>query len=208
MSRDQRERYAQLCGQRDMLTKLQQERIDSHAKKTAYLVGVEDAAGIVQDVAKKTQENIRGHIETIVELALDTCFPDTYSFLLEFETKHGRTDAGIYLLRNGERIDPMESTGGGVVDILTFALRIACWTLSKTDNVIILDEPFKFLSAGLRPMAGEILQKISHKLEIQFILVTHDESIIDAADRIFEVTQSEGVSAISVRDANQINLAI
>ena len=81
----------------------------------------------------------------------------------------------------------MESSGGGVVDVSSFALRIATWSLSKTNNVIILDEPFKHLSNDLQSRAGEILKRLSEKLKLQILMSTHIEDIIDVADRVFEV---------------------
>jgi hypothetical protein len=191
--------FQRLSGKQDMIA----ETLEKNARRYADLAQLQEdiaaAAAIIQVTAKETQENLRHHIEDIVELALDTCFPDVYSFVLEFETKRGRTEAGMYLVDNGVRIDPMDAAGGGVVDIISFALRIAAWTLSKTDNVIVLDEPFKFLSVNLRPLAGEILKKLTQRLGLQFIMVTHDEAMIDAADRVFEVTQDKGVSAVAQR---------
>lgn len=156
---------------------------------------IELAQTLVQETAKTTQEQLKMHIEDIVQLALDTCFPDEYDFFLRYEVKRGKTEANLRFLKNGTEIDPMNAAGGGVVDVASFALRIASWSLGKTDNVIILDEPFRYLSRDLQPKAGEILKRLSEDLSLQFLIVTHQQELIDVADKVFTVTQNDkGIS--------------
>jgi DNA repair exonuclease SbcCD ATPase subunit len=166
------------------------------------MLALEQALVFVQDVAQKTQEQLVLHIQDVVNTALDTCFPDEYEFNLVFEIKRNKTEARLVFMKNGFEIDPMEASGGGVVDVASFALRIAAWSLGKTNNVICLDEPMKFLSRDLQPRAGEILQEISKKLGIQFIMVSHVADIIQSADRVFEISlNKEGKSIVKSQDA-------
>ena len=175
-----------------------QDKVDACASRG---IALEQALLFVQDVAKRTQEQLTLHIEDVVNTALDTCFPDEYKFSLVFEIKRNKTEAKLVFFKNGYEIDPMEASGGGVVDVASFALRIAAWSLGKTDNVICLDEPMKFLSRDLQPRAGEILKEISTKLGIQFIMVSHVADIIQSADRVFEISMNKGASMIKRQDA-------
>jgi DNA repair exonuclease SbcCD ATPase subunit len=168
---------------------------------TSRTVNLEQALVFVQDVAQRTQEQLTLHIEDVVNTALDTCFPDEYQFKLVFEIKRNKTEARLVFHKNGFEIDPMEASGGGVVDVASFALRIAAWSLGKTNNVICLDEPMKFLSRDLQPRAGEILKEISSKLGLQFIMVSHVADIIQSADRVFETVLKHSVASIVRRDA-------
>jgi DNA repair exonuclease SbcCD ATPase subunit len=147
---------------------------------------IERAQIFLQKIAKETQEKIQIHIQDIVQLAIDAVFPGEYIFQVLFEIKRGSTECQLFFYKDGDRINPMDSAGGGVVDITSFALRIACKTFSNTRNTIILDEPFRFLSQDLQPKGAEILAKISKKLHIQFIVVTHNDHIAEIADKIFE----------------------
>lgn len=173
-------------------------KVDADASR---LVALEQALALVQTVAQKTQEQLTLHIQDVVNTALDTCFPDEYEFRLVFEIKRNKTEARLVFYKNGFEIDPMEASGGGVVDVASFALRIAAWSLGKTDNTICLDEPMKFLSRDLQPRAGEILKEISTKLGIQFIMVSHVADIIESADRVFEINLNKGASMIKCQDA-------
>lgn len=164
---------------------------------------LEEAQAFLQKVANDTQEHLKFQIEDIVNLALETCFPNEYEFSIVFVIKAGRTEANLSFIskRTGREIDPMNASGGGVVDLTAFALRIASYALdSDCDNVIILDEPFRFLSRDLQNRAGEILKKLSEKMDLQIIMVSHIGEIIDIADRTFEVKKdSEGISRVTVR---------
>lgn len=164
---------------------------------------LEQAQVFLQKVAQDTQSKLKFQVEDIVNLALDTCFPNEYEFKLNFNISRGKTDAELLFLSKstGKEIDPMSSVGGGVVDITSFALRISAFALEQgIDNVIILDEPFRFISKDLQSRAGDILKKLSQKLGIQIIMVTHIDNMIDIADRLFEVRKdSDGISKVIQR---------
>ena len=196
---DIKEFIDQKKGERESIEKLLAEKKKEKISLEKRLINIELAQVFLQNVAKETQEKICYHIEDIVQLAIDTCFPGEYEFSLGFEIKRGSTEAKIKFLKNGNEIDPMKSAGGGVVDMAAFGLRIAVWSLSTTDNVIILDEPFRFLSKDLQPKAGQILKRLSEKLGLQFIMVTHNEDIVDSADKIFTVKKESDKSRIIVR---------
>lgn len=164
---------------------------------------VEQAQVFLQKVAQSTQEKLKFQIEDIVNLALESVFPNEYEFKIEFNVSRGKTDAELVFLdkRTGQTIDPMEASGGGVIDLTCFALRISAWALENgTDNLIILDEPFKFVSRDLQERAGEILKTLSEKMKLQILMVTHIPEFIDVADKVFEVKKNEtGISKIIER---------
>lgn len=161
---------------------------------------IEQSQAFLQKVAQQTQEHLRFQVEDIVNLALETCFPGEYTFQILFNISRGKTDAELVFLdqKTGRQVDPMNASGGGVVDLTCFALRIACYALEKEiDNVIVLDEPFRFLSRDLQERAGEILKTLSKKMNLQIILVSHIGEIINVADKVFEIKKDDkGVSHI------------
>ncbi len=161
---------------------------------------IEKAQLIIQTVAQQTQEQLEYRISELVSLALNAVFPDPYELELEFVLRRNKTEADLYLSKNGKRFDPLSSTGGGVIDIASFALRLALWALNpkRTSNVFIFDEPFRFLSKDLQPKAGQMLKEISSKLGIQIILVSHNEAIIGEADKIFRASMCRKKTVIAV----------
>ena len=95
----------------------------------------------------------------------------------------------------------MGCAGCGTLDVTCFALRLACYALQVgIDNVIILDEPMKFVSKDLLISVSEFMKELSTKLGIQIIMVTHENQFIDVADKVFSVRKnSNGRSIVMVK---------
>lgn len=163
---------------------------------------LEKAQVFLQNVAQETQNQLRFRIEDIVNMALETCFPDEYEFKINFNISRGKTDCELVFVskRTHREIDPMNASGGGVVDVACFALRTACYVLEQgIDNVIVLDEPMKFVSEDLRERVCEVIKSLSEKLKVQFIIVTHIQEFIEIADKVFQVRKNEdGRSVVKV----------
>lgn len=195
------EKINKMKGKKELLESKLENYKDNLSSTNNNIIVLEKAQVFIQQVAKDTQEQIKFMITNIVQLALDSTFPDEYIFNVNFEIKRGKTEAALNFTKGGIEIDPMEASGGGVVDIVSFALRIAAWSLGKSDNVITLDEPFRFLSKDLQPKAGEILRRLSEHLKLQILMVTHNNDMINSAHKIFEVTQNKktGISNVIER---------
>lgn len=88
----------------------------------------------------------------------------------------GRTQANLQLLKDGNVItDPANEDSGGVLDVAAFALRLSCLVMHKPvlQRVLILDEPFRFVSAKYRPRIKGLLIRLSKEFEVQIVQVTH-----------------------------------
>lgn len=157
---------------------------------------------LAQRVAKEVQDELCFHITSLVTLALRAVFPDPYEFVVRFEEKRGKTEALLLVSRNGEEVDPYDAAGGGVVDVISFALRICMWKLmeKQTRNVLVLDEPFKMLSTDLQSKAGRMLAEVSQKLCLQMIIVTHEEELVEYADKVYICQRRGRVSTIAGND--------
>jgi DNA repair exonuclease SbcCD ATPase subunit len=158
----------------------------------------EEAREIIRTVGQKTQSELTFHIKDIVSLALDSVFDSPYSFGIDFVQRRQKTECDLYFERDGNKIDPMTASGVGAVDIASFALRIASWSMARprTRNVIILDEPFRFLSENYQEQAGMMVKEISNKLGIQFLIISHNETLASNADKTFNVSIKKGVSQV------------
>lgn len=185
-------------GQRDQLRKQLDFIRSEQIREKRRLHQHEEALEIVRSIAIQTQQQLSYHISDIASLALNGIFPDPYYLQVEFVQRRNKTECDLYFVRNEEKIDPLTASGGGAVDVASFALRIASWSMQspRTRNVIILDEPFKHLSEDLLPLAGEVLREISDKLHLQFIIITHSEELMDCADRVFKVSMKGGKSNV------------
>jgi len=201
MSRKYNELIAQATGAKKQIQKSLDAAILLHKQNEKRIKYLEQAQAFLQKVAQDTQSQLKIHVEDIVQLALDAIFPDKYKFEIQFNISHGKTTAELVFIskQSGHIVDPMIASGGGVVDVCSFALRLACWTLSRgIDKVIILDEPFRFVSKNLQERAGALLKELSIRLNIQIIMSTHLDALIDCADKTINVKlDKQGVSQIT-----------
>jgi DNA repair exonuclease SbcCD ATPase subunit len=162
------------------------------------LLSAEKARAVVQAVANDVQKSLEYRITNIVTMALASVFPDPYEFKVEFVTRRNQTECDMYFVRDGNECDPMDSTGGGAIDIASLALRMAIWSIKKTRAIQLLDEPAKFLSRDLQEKCSEMLKELSEKLGIQMIIISHIPEMISAADRVFNIELINGESHVRV----------
>jgi ABC-type uncharacterized transport system YnjBCD ATPase subunit len=152
----------------------------------------------VRTVGLATQQELQFHISDITSLALEAVFDDPYELKVEFVERRNKTECDLKFVRGDMEIDPMTASGVGAVDVASFALRIASWSMMRprTRPTIILDEPFRFLSENYQDKASQMLKELSEKLGLQFIIVTHEQTLSSYADRTFEVSIHKGVSKV------------
>ena len=185
-------------GQQILTQNLLSDSKSNYQKFSINLKKHEKALEVVKLAALKTQEQIQYHISDITSLALSAVFPEPYELIIEFVERRNKTECDLFFSRNGQRIDPMNSSGGGPIDIASFALRIASWSLQRPirSNTIILDEPMKNLSKEYQEQGALMLQEVSRKLGIQFIIVTHEPVLARFADKTFNVSIKNGISRV------------
>ncbi len=168
------------------------------------------ARWIITEVQRLTQQRFKEKMENLVTLAIQSVFSKRhYEFELKFEEKRNQMEVKpiIHEWVNGVKYtyESLEDDfGGGMIDIVSIAMRVVLWSMEKpaSRNVIILDEPGKNLGAMIN-VFGKILKEISHKLNFQLIVITHDEEILDNSDRAYLVSHEKGVSNVALMREGQ-----
>lgn len=139
---------------------------------------------------KVSEQELTSKLDEIVNNMLKVFEFDNYVFCSEFTQLRGCLGLEMYLLKNGERIELAGALGGGLLDILAIVLRVYIMLITSASRILILDEPFKFLSAAYKPKLKTFLNMLKDIYEFQFIIVTHDTALLDCANIIYEVTES------------------
>jgi len=158
-----------------------------------------EALDVMNAVSILCQEQFKGVVEGIVTDALKFVYGETYSFEMDSEIKRNQPEIVFYVVIDGHRYSIRnDDIGGGVIDVVAFALRVTLWALQdqQTDNVMILDEPLKNLDVNRLVLMGDMIKKISQDLGLQFIVVTHETQLAEAADASWFVTKSKNVSTV------------
>ena len=175
-----RQQLNKLLAQQDHLQKQQEQEQALLAEAKEQVENILAAQQLVQLVAQDIQQRAHQQIATLVTHCLKAVFGEgAYVFKIDFRRERGKTSAHLLLVREGLEIDALDAAGGGVVDVVSFGLRLATLLLArpKRRQLLVLDESFKMLSREYIPKVRDLLLALSQDLGVQIIMVTHNEDL-------------------------------
>ncbi|MBL7575089.1 hypothetical protein SAMN00017477_0590 [Peptoniphilus asaccharolyticus DSM 20463] len=189
-------------GRRDIV----QKNLDSQLEKIENLKKDETILSQVEILLNMASEYGREQAKTQVESLVSSCLSFIFETDVEFviELNDGKiTGADFYVVSNYDgytvKTQPETSRGGGIVDIISIALRIAMIEIynPKIEGPLILDEPGKHVSEEYVFNLGEFLRRSSTMFHRQIIMVTHNKYLSEICDKSFLVEQKNSVSKVS-----------
>jgi DNA repair exonuclease SbcCD ATPase subunit len=168
-------------------------------KYNSEILDMIEARNIVSEAARITQQQFKLLVEELVTSAINAVFPNKdYKFVMQFVLQNNRPQINL-LVQDGENEPyvPKDEQGGGLLDIISFALRVVLWSLEKprSRNTLIMDEPFRW-TGNLTELAANMMKEISKKLELQIIMVTHDERLMEIADKSWLCKKEKELSVV------------
>ena len=187
-----RARRAVLTTERDQLqSKIETLQTRHQAARTAQAV--------IQQVAERTQQQLQYNISSIVTTALAAVFDDPEQFKIKFVQRRGRTECDILFVKGEQEMDPIGFTGGGVLDVTCFALRVAFLCLRPdTRRVLFLDEPFRNLHGQQeQERCSAMVKMMSDRLGIQINMISDVETINSVADKVFTCSLNNGITVVT-----------
>lgn len=130
-------------------------------------------------MAQQVQDAAHKQITAIVTACLQHVFGPGLAFHIHFERKRGKTAARMVFLQGGQEVDPAEADSGGAVDVAAFGLRLAGLLLSRPARrkLLVLDEPFKHVSAGHTAAVRGMVEAMAKDFGVQFLIVTHNTGL-------------------------------
>ena len=167
---------------------------------------------LLQKAADFSRNQATHQIEDIVTQSIAYIMQNSSKFIVDLSEKRGlpiaeffvESDYGDYKVKT----KPELSRGGGVVDIVSLALRIAFLEnhRPKMDGPLFLDEPGKHISDDYIFNMGEFLKECSRLFSRQIIMVTHNDYLTNICDKAFRVDIRNGTSEVTeVIDASEEN---
>lgn len=193
-------RLNKLQGQKELLISQLKSAEQTKKEKQEQYEKTLKAREVFTQVAENTQKTIEFQVSNLVSYAVASVFPDPWQFKLSFLQRRNKTEADLIFFKGNEErqtSDILNSGGGGAADIAAFALRPAMWSLKKTAPFFFLDEPTKFLhNPTYQEKASEMFHEIAQKMGIQIVIITDQDSLIEAADHNIKVINKKGVSII------------
>jgi DNA repair exonuclease SbcCD ATPase subunit len=167
---------------------------DMISKASLFLQSLSDTARI------QVIEKISGLVTEVLQAVKDK----NMEFKMVLGTERNQPDLKFYVVDKltGKEFDVLESCGGGIADLVSFALRISLllkWQ-PKLERILIVDEALKFVSVSDQELAGEFVRKLSEQLGLQIIFISHSKTLAEKAHRCFEVIKENGVSRVEERN--------
>jgi len=158
---------------------------------------------IIVEVAKNTQEKFKERVEKLVTLAIQSVFEDNYEFVLKFDRKRNQTECQLIVMENGIEFVPKDDMGVGIIDIISFALRIVLWSMQspKSRAFFVLDEPMKHVGSGTEEeiiRAAKMMRELSHKLKFQLVIATHEPQLTMIVDKAYRFKRINGKSVVNL----------
>lgn len=190
-----REKVNAQMSKRDLL---EQQREAAVAKKTE----AENQLGIfgkVQILLQKTsdyaRQQVKVRIEDIVSEALNVVFGGNHRFVIELNLK-GNQPVAEYWLNDGSTLTKLEKPdydrGGGKVDIIALALRLAVGEMEGITGPLFLDEVGKHVSKEYAPSVAYFLKQYSADFDRQIILITHNADLAEIGEISLSVKRTAG----------------
>ncbi|WP_017727394.1 ATPase [Halalkalibacterium ligniniphilum] len=201
------EKWLRLDANRQLLLTQRNERQEQLERFQETKDTYEKARVLLQQSAEYAREQAKQQIETLVTNALQYVFGPLFFFQIEIEEQGNKPVAEFYVVTEYEGIrvktKPQDSRGGGVVDIVTLALRVALieTVQPSLSGPILLDEPGKHVSNEYAHYLYEFLKSLSTMFGRQILMITHNQHLAESGDRAYYVEIRDGISEIAQIDS-------
>jgi hypothetical protein len=199
-----RDTYNRIVGKKEAITNQLEQKLHALTSTENELESSVQALEIIQKVSLKVQQSLKFRLEAPVNNAIATVLDEPLEFEAQFEVKRNKTSCNLNFKRDDKLVDKNTGTGGTVLDLASIALRTSLFELQrgvKSDRIMILDEPSRNVSHDKKRLFSELLKTLSTRLNMQFIVVSHDEQIINDSDNTIRVTLKNKVSKVQIKEA-------
>lgn len=187
---------------RQLLEEQREKAVKARAEEEAQL-GI---FGMVQVLLQKTsdyaRQQVKTRVEDVVSEALNVVFGGNHRFMIDL-TLRGNQPIAEYYLNDGSTITKLEKPdydrGGGKVDIIALALRLAVGEMEGINGPLFLDEVGKHVSKEYAPAVAYFLKEYSSSFDRQIILITHNADLAEIGEISLSVKRStNGESEVSI----------
>lgn len=151
------------------------------------------------DVLKKMMDQLSKsqiqHLSDLLNSSVQSIFFDRqYSIELNVTELRNQNQLKILLHEDtpdGHIVSDINDNGYGLKGIIGFILQCYFIIYYKQDPILFLDEAFGNLSSQYLPYLKALIQSLTNKYGFRFILITHDERLMEMADRTYHVRLGE-----------------
>ncbi|GAF23556.1 MULTISPECIES: ATPase [Shouchella] len=200
--REKNDQWTRLDEKRNVINEKIQQATVALKEYEETLDTYEKARVLLQQSAEYARKQAKQQMETLVTNALQYVFGPMIAFEIELEEHGNRAVAEMFVVSNYDgmkiKTKPQDARGGGVVDIVTLALRVALMetTQPRQSGPLLLDEPGKHVSGEYTHYLYEFLKSLATMFDRQILMITHNHHLTESGDKAFIVTIRDGISQV------------
>lgn len=154
---------------------------------------------LLQQTSDYARRQIKERVESIVSEALNVVFGGNHSFIMQLTIKNNQP-VTEYWLNDGATLTKLEKPdydrGGGKVDIISLALRLAVGEMEGVNGPLFLDEVGKHVSKEYTANVAYFLKEYSAKFDRQIVLITHNADLAEIGEIGLTVGRKDGISEV------------
>lgn len=159
------------------------------------------AREVFQLAAEAAREQAKKGVERVVSWALQSVFGPEISFEVSLEERRDQPEADFVVVSTyggttPVKTEPTEARGGGVVDVISLALRSVLLERTRMGGPLVLDEPGKHVSEEYSRPLGELIRAISDDAGRQVVIVTHNSELAETGELAYRVELRKGESLV------------
>lgn len=187
---------------KQMLEKEEKSLVEEVEKLSDEVDTLEKVLILFQKTSQYAREQGKIQIENLATKSLRYIFDKDYKFEIEITEKRNNSSAEFFIVEENDngiiKTKPDISKGGGIVDIVSLALRMSFLENSnpKIEGPLILDEPAKHVSEEYTFDIGDFLVQFSKQMQRQIIMITHNSHLASLSKNIYRVGQENGISIV------------
>lgn len=148
-----------------------------------------ESLDVLNQVAEVYDEySVRRKLEKVITSIIQTLFcQDNFEFVIMRSTTRNQQEVHFFksVEEKGQKFHiPIEREPGGLGDIVDIIFRVLILhQFPPNQRFLIMDEPIKNLSKGLRPRFNEFFARLRKEFGIKFLIITHESEHMDNYDR-------------------------
>lgn len=157
------------------------EELDARTHELAVL---QECNAAFEVLLTKTGEASLQRIEALVTYGLRVVFTDlqlTFKFAVEHKRGGLAMEPRLIDEAKGVEAPILDAFGGGPASVVSLLLRVIVCKQLNLAPVLLLDEPFAFVSAEYRAAVGQLLKQLADQTGLTIVMVSHEPEFLQYA---------------------------
>ncbi len=167
----------------------------------------EEVLDLLQKYAALKESEIEVKIDNVISRGLRAILPDEdFTSKIDFDIKRGQAVAETKLIMEGMKVNIENADSGGVANVVGFLYQLLVLAQKKPRQrqLMVADEPFKNLSKEYLEATGEFMRTLADRLDIQIVLITHQEELTDVGDRVYRFTKVDNRTKVALESSGVV----